>query len=237
MKIFLTFFFCFLATYHAFPQKQVDIQEVDDNVKSYLSTVKNYASIYNGKEEPRYKVKILNHPYLDTEEFRKGVLYFDGRVYSNMMMRLNQDLEELAILSPDKSYSILVPRDRVEHATIDSLFITYHKPVSADGKVLPEGYYVRMYRGECEVWKRKASFLNSKINDLVLEYFFENNTKIYIRKDGIYYPVSTKRSVLKLFASEKKELKRKIKQSGLNYKESPERAIVAITGFYDNLNK
>ena len=55
--------------------------------------------------------------------------------------------------------------------------------------------------------------------------------------DGVYYPVSSKRSVLKLFASKKKELKRMIKQSGLNYRENPERAIVVITGYYDELNK
>ncbi|MDR2914811.1 MAG: hypothetical protein LBV74_08285 [Tannerella sp.] len=237
MKIFLTSICCFLIICHAFAQKQDDILVIDNNISSYLETTKNYASIYSGKEEPRYKVKIINHPYLDIEEFRRGTLSFDGRVYPDVMIRLNQDLEELAILSPDKSFSILAPRDRVEYATIDSLFIIYHKPVSADGRALPEGYYVRMYNGECQVWKRKTSFLNSRINDMVLEYFFENNTKIYIRKNGIYYPVSTKRSVLKLFASEKKELKKIIRKSGLIYKENPERAIVTITGFYDNLNK
>lgn len=230
MKIFLTSLCCFLITCCVCAQEE-------GNIRSYLNAANNYALIYTGKEEPRYKVKILNHPYLDTEEFREGALQLDGKLYLDVMMRLNQDLEELVVLSPNRSFSVLVPKEQLDYAVIDSLFIIYHKPVSADGKILPEGYYIRMYDGKCQVWKRKTSFLNTRINDMSLEYFFENSTKMYVYKEGIYHPVSNKRSVFKLFVSKKKELKKIVKQSGLNYRENPEKALVVIAKYYDELSK
>jgi len=209
----------------------------DENVRFYMETVNNHASIYSGKEEPRYKVKIQNHPYLDTEEFRKGTLQMNGTFYPDVLMRMNQDIEELSVLSPNRNYSVLIPREQLDHAQIDSLFIIYHKPVSADGRILPEGYYIRLYAGDTPVWKRKTSFLNSRINNMSLEYFFENTTRIYVYRDGIYHPVNSKKSMFKLFATQKKELKKMMKQSGLKYRDNPEKVVVAITKYYDELNK
>lgn len=232
MRIFLISMSCFLTAFCLYGQELAD-----KNVRIYIKTVHNHASIYSGKEEPRYKVKIQNHPYLDTETFRKGTLRLNGTIYPDVLMRLNQDLEELAVMSPNSHYSILIPREQLDYAQIDSLFIVYRQPVSANGRVLPKGYYIRIYDGETQVWKRKISFLNSRIHDLSLEYFFENTTRMYVYKDGIYHPVNSKKSLLKLFASQKKELKKRMKQSGLSYRENPEHTVVGVTRYYDELNK
>ena len=218
-------------------QKQEDMTTVDERSRLYLDVAKNHASIFSGKEEPKYIAKTVNHPYLDTDEFRMGTLCVDGCVYPNILMRLNQDIEELAVLSPNRIFSVQIPREQLDYAIIDSMYIVYKRPVSADGRVLPEGYYVRVYDGERQVWKRKVSFLNTRIVDRTVEYLFESSTKIYLYIDEVYYPVSNKRSVLKLFASKKKELEKMLKQSGINYGKNPEKAIVAIASYYDELNK
>jgi len=87
------------------------------------------------------------------------------------------------------------------------------------------------------VWKRKVSFLTSKVADQMVEYLFESNTKRYILIDGVYYPVSNKKSVLKLFAPKKRELKKMLKEGGIKFRENPEKAIVAMTSYYERLTK
>ena len=218
-------------------QGQLAVTGFDENQQAYFNSVSNHAIIYTGKIEPRYLFKILNHPYLDTDAFRKGTLSYDGVVYPDVMIRLNQNQEELIVLSPDKRFATIVPRDRVGYASIDSLYICYGKPESANGQVLPEGYYVRLHNQDCQVWKRELFLLNSNIKDMTLEYFFEKKSKYYIYKDHIYYPVNNKRSVLKLFMSKKKELRKFIRQQGLNFRNDPDRSIVAVTDYYESLNK
>ena len=237
MKIIIAFAFFCLSICNIYSQKQADTIVVEINGKTYLDSVKNHASIFSGRQEQRYIYKTTNHPYLDTVQFRVGTLSVDGCVYHDVALRLNQNVEELVILSPNRIFSVLVPREYLDYAIIDSLYIVYHKPVSADGKDLPEGYYVRVYNGETQVWKRKVSFLTSKVVSQMVEYMFESNTKRYILIDGSYYPVTNKNSVLKLFASKKKELKRMLKYTGLKYRDDPEKAIIALSRYYDELNK
>ena len=208
-----------------------------DNINSYLKTANTHSVIYSGKVEPRYKVTSVNHPYLETDEFRTGVLSFDGRIYTDVSIRLNQHTEELAILSPGKNFSVLVQRDNIDYAIINSLLIVYSKPESADGLFMPEGYYVRLYNGDCQVWKRDTYVLFKRTNHTIWEYFFKKSSKIYVYKDGIYYPVKNNRSLLKVFKDKKKELKNMIKEQRLDYERSSEKNIVTIAGFYDNLSK
>lgn len=236
MKLILSFICCLCLVGPVYAQDSAS-ETKNAVVASYLEAAKGYTSIYSGWEEPRYRVKTTNHPYLDTDAFRSGTLYMNGCVYPDVMMRLNNEKEALVVLSPNEKAVIVIPKERFEAATIDSLFITYQKPYSADGRILPEGYYVRIYDGTNKVWKREVAFLVSEIQQLKLIYSFQRQTKIYIWMDGVYHPVSTKRAVLKLFASHKKELKKMLKQTGVNYKDNPEKAVVAITSHYDELNK
>ena len=234
MRILLTISVFVLTIFYAHSQKQAIL---DVNSGLYLKATAGNATIYSGREEPKYKFKTKNHPYLHTEEFREGTLSVNGTVYPGVFLRLNHDIEELAVLSPDGIFSVLIPREQIDYAIIDSLYIVYRKPKSTDGIVLPEGYYVRMYNGNSQVWKRNVSFINNKITDLVIDYFFDSVTKKYICIDGVYFLVNKKRSVLKLYASKKKEIKKMFKQTGMKYNEDREKAIVIMSRYYDELNK
>ena len=236
MRNFVIFIFLLLVSYNVFAQEHKTDSIIKDNINSYFNVVKSNAVIFTGKEEPVYGYKTSNHPYLNSMEFRKGELYYKGRVYPDVMLRLNHDIEEITVMNIDRSLSIIIPKNRLDYAIIDSLLILYQKPESADGLVLPEGYYVRIYNGNYQVWKRETCYLNTRIIDYVIEHFFEKNLRIYIYKDGIYNPVRSKRSVLKLFASKKKDLKKFIKQAGLNFNSSPDKAIYEVTKYYEEIN-
>jgi len=204
-------------------------------VNTYLSAAGNYAIIYTGKEEPKYHTFIINHPYLDTNEYRDGSLSFDGIIYPNTRLRLNVNEEELIIHSPDGRFNLIVPRERLDYAIMDSLYLFYYKPDAQ--KLLPEGYYVRLHEGKYPVLKRQTAFYNSTTKDMVVEASFNKRTRYYIYKDNHYNSVGSKGSVLKLFKTHKKELKRYIKQHQLNFKQFPDEAIVAVTKYYEFLSQ
>ena len=237
MKILFAYIYLILAVFCLNAQRQTDVPEIDKSAKLYLEAATNYATIYSGKQEPKYLAKTINHPYLDTQEFRTGTLSIDGCVYTDIPMRLNHYIDELTVISPNKYFSVIVPRENFDYAIIDSLYIVDNKLEDIDGSILQEGYFVRIYNGESEVWKRRKSVLNTRIRDNEFESYFEQHTNIYVYKDGAYFPVSNKRSVFKLFDSKKKELKRKFRQSGLTYNKDPEKSVVVIAGFYDETDK
>ena len=61
-----------------------------------------------------------------------------------------------------------------------------------------------------------------------LDESFDQSVKYYIRKEGVYYTVRSKGSVLKVLKSKKKEL---------DFKHAPEEAIVAVVRQYEQLNE
>ena len=231
------YIFSFLISINICAQEQNYEAIINDNINSYLNAINNNALLYSSKIEPSYGFIIQNHPYLHKKEFMKGTISLEGRVYHNVMLRLNQEIEEIMTKPPTTNFSLLIPRDKFEYALIDSLYILYHIPESANGKLLPKGFYIRIYNGEYQVWKREIFYLTNKIDALISNYNYEKQLRIYIYKDGNYNPVKNKRSVLKLFSSKKKVLNKFIKQSGLKFSENPDKAIVAITKYYDELKK
>lgn len=220
-------------------QEIIHSNEVENTsrISSYLNTVGNHAIIYTGREEVKYPTYVLNHPYLDTNEFRNGTLSFDGIIYPDVKMRLNLHTDELTVFSYSNLFSIVLPSDRIDFATIDSLYIYYANPQK---ETLPfsKGYHVRIFKSKYEVWKRETMFMESKIKDMTLEYSFTKKRKFYIYKDGVYHTVSSKNSVLKLFdPAKKRDLKKYIKQHKLNFKRSPDEAIVSVVNYYEYLSR
>lgn len=241
MKRYIVYLIFTMSAFHFQAQDKMHLKEGfsgNNHINSYLQTVGNHAIIYSGQEEVKYPNYILNHPYLDTDKFREGTLSFDGILYPNVRMRLNLHKEELVVFSSDNRFSVVVPRNRVDFATIDSLFIFYNFP-SKDEPQLPEGYHVRLYKGDkYEVWKRETMFLESKIKDMLVESFFTKRRKHYLYTDGKYYPAGSKRALLGLLDSaKKKEIKKYIKQQKLNFKKSPDEAIVSVINYYETLSR
>lgn len=239
MKQYTIYLILSLFTYSIQAQDKIssDKTEIDSRITSYLNTAGNQAIIYTGREEVKYPTYVLNHPYLDTNEFRIGTLSFDGIIYPNVKMRLNLHTDELAVFSYNNLFSVVLPSERVDFATIDSLYIYYADP-QKETLPFPKGYHVRIFKGKYEVWKRETMFMESKIKDMILEYSFTKKRKFYIYKDGVYHTVGSKNSVLKLFdPGKKRDLKKHIKQHKLNFKKSPDEAIVSVVNYYEYLSR
>ena len=239
MKNIFIFVSFFLTTFCLCAQEQPHSTEINEKAKLYIKNANNLASIYSGREEPKYPERITNHPYLESPNFRKGTLSVDGCVYHEMPMRLNQYVEELAVSTPDERLSILVPREYLDYAIIDSMYISFQKPQSADGKALPEGYYVRIHNGKSQVWKRSVSSIENSIRQVerTLDYRFVHKVKMYIYTDGAYHLVKNKRSLLKVFEPKKKELQKMIRKLELSFIKSPEEMVITVAKYYDEINK
>ena len=82
----------------------------DGKEGGYVDKVGNQAYIYTGELEPPYLNRLEGHPYLDTRNYRKGALAFDGGVYPGIGMRLNVYIERLIVLSPDRRIDEVIDR-------------------------------------------------------------------------------------------------------------------------------
>ena len=200
----------------------------------YISSAAVQSVIYHGKEQLKYPTSIRNHPYLKSEEYVSGDLSFEGILYKGVKMRLDLYKNELLLFSPDNRYNIVLPSDRVDYAEFHGYHIFYRHPDERSGN-LPEGYYLSLYEGKSTELGKWSCTLSKTIKDMQLDDSFDQSVKYYIRKEGVYYTVRSKGSVLKVFKSKKKELARYIKQRKLDFRHAPEEAIVAVVRQYERI--
>ena len=95
----------------------------DGKEGGYVDKVGNQAYIYTGELEPPYLNRLEGHPYLDTRNYRKGALAFDGGVYPGIGMRLNVYIERLIVLSPDRRLHVIVPPERIPRCGVVEVFV------------------------------------------------------------------------------------------------------------------
>jgi hypothetical protein len=211
----------------------------ENEAAGYLRQAGAGAVIYSGREEADYS-RIREHPYMDTEQYHEGTLRFDGRAYPALRMRLNVYADALTLLLPDYRADVAVDPERVDSAVFSSFAVFYHVPAEDDAKTqrsLPDkGYYVRLHNGKYPVWKRQIKVIERRADGMNIEQVFVPRTRYYIYKDGRYQSAGSKRSLLKLFAPEKKELNRYISREHLNFREAPDEAIVRTVMHYESLN-
>lgn len=214
----------------------VNMVKAQNAAADYASFAAGQAVIFHGKEQLKYSPSIKNHPYLKSDKYVPGNLSFEGILYEDVKMRLDLYKNELLLLSPDERYNIVLPSDRVDFAHFHGYHIFYHDPEGKENS-LPEGYYLRLYDGRCTVLEKPSCAFSKQIKGLEVEESFDQSVKYYIQKEGAYYPVGSKGSVLKVFKERKKELARYIKQEKLDFRHAREEAIVAVAREYERLNE
>lgn len=189
---------------------------VDGKVERYIEKAGNQALLYTGELEPQYLNRLEGHPYLDTKEYRTGTLAFDGIIYPGVDMRLNVHIGCLVVLSPDRRLNLIVPSDRIGFARFPGYDCFYMAPQGEKG-ALPEGFYVRLHDGDVSLWKRTEKGLEERREELTLTNFFVERNAYYICKEGLFYPVNSKRELLKLFKGQDDLLNRYIKEQRLSF--------------------
>ncbi|WP_455622725.1 hypothetical protein [Parabacteroides sp.] len=239
MRTGKTFFYmlCLLCGWQAAAQELAMPEGLSADGKEgrYVDKAGNQALIYTGELEPSYLNRLEGHPYLDTREYRKGTLAFDEVVYPGVEMRLNVYMERLIVLSPDRRLHVIVPPERIRFVRLPDYDLYYMEPKGEKG-YFPEGFYVRLYAGKYALWKRSTKGLERRMEELTLTDRFVEKTSYYIEKDGVYYPVSGKRSLLHLFKENKDELKRYMKERNLSFGDERERSLIRVVEYCETLN-
>lgn len=220
----------------------------DSLVSNYFKRSGNQSVIYSGKISSGI---LLNRaiPYLKprTEEkeakdalyfikgektsYKEGQLFFDGIQYPNITMRLDLMNDELIVLAPDKTGSIILNPSRVIYADLFGYKVFYLTPTKIN-KLPSEGYYIQFYEGKHPLYKRYTypSFTPTIQN-------LKQTIAYYIYKDGTYHKISNKNSLLKALKTDKKELEQFIKENKLNFNKDKDESFALVVQYYEKLNE
>ncbi len=201
----------------------------------YVEQSGGYSPLYNGEIPPLYSMLYEGTYYLESDAYYPGTVYYNGKLYVDMLLNLNVHRDELYVMIPEYNSSSVLLKAHVESFTMgDMHFINIVKekwPKAPD-----QGYFRVLYSGNyISLLKRTIKRMNSSTaaNDRKVAYAFEESTSYYIVKNGVFYPVKRKSSVLQVLPGIRKELNRHIREEKLKFgKDEREASLISCAMLY-----
>lgn len=234
-KILLVLFLCG-TVFSAFPQSGEDstflANAIANTVTRYRKAIGVQARLYNGSLYKPPPHTIEQHPFFNSEDWITGSLFYDGEYFRDVPLMLDLYSQQLITEHMSSGQAIQLVMEKLQHFEIGDHH--FEKIESAPG--LPDkGLYEILYSGETKVIARRKKLLLEKVESGGIDRTYEQRNRLYMLKDGLYFPVKTKGDVLKLLSGQKQNLKKFIRTLPQPFSAYREQNLKKLAEYYDNL--
>jgi hypothetical protein len=239
MKLFLSVCTVFVSL-SAFCQKNVTDSiaklQAKNAIEVYDQYNKNDQPVYNGEEYLYYTFRMDGDPFFISPDFSYGWVSYNGRKYDSLALIYDLARTDLVVLSPDQ-----VTRIVMHNEFIDSFFLRGHTfiKLKEDHKqnLYNSGFFDVLYNGQnVQFLELRSKLRNPRIVSNVLITSFPEKNHFYIHKNGLYYLVSGKKDVFRVFGDKVRDLKKRMRQDHVKLKRNNfEFAAPKVAAIYDQL--
>lgn len=221
-------FICANTSAQTLQHDTIVVADAANNTKDvYSQIMKEQLHLFNGGDYIDYRPLKDEHPYYISEDWMIGSIQYDCEYYDKAELLYNIYTDQV-IAEHYSSAMIQLVRDKIQ-----SFFIDGHTFVMLQETTIPKGFYDRLCNGKTKVYAKRIKELEESISSNELQREFRLKSKYYICKDGYYYPVKSKKSVLSVLGDKKHELNQFIHQNHLRFRQNRENAIIKLTEFYN----
>jgi len=197
----------------------------------YKKFIHGQSRLNNGSAYRDYFSKNDEHPYFGVDDWAYGYIIYDDELYTDVAMFYDLSRDKVIAEHSLSGTKLELVSEKIKQFSLaDHVFIRLGKNESS---IIPEGFFELLYDGTTKVYARREKILNEKIESNEIITKFDDLNRIYIQKDGTYFFVNKKKSVLDVFIDKKQELKTFLTKNKINYNGDREKAIVRMAEFYD----
>ncbi len=198
----------------------------------FYNTVNDNAGLYNGTEYVMYDQHIKGTPYFMDGGQQGADIFFNGTLYTNVPLIYEITTDNVVARLFGQGLFIDLVNEKIKYFTLyGHTFV--HLFQDSTNKIISDGFYDRLYNGQTSVFVKRGKSIYEDPH--TFEKSFVENDHYYIYKNGTFYQVSGKGSVLNVFKDKKKDLSKYLRQNDIDFKKDPENAMVQLAEYYDKL--
>ncbi len=200
---------------------------------NYIKQVKERSSIYSGPTALQYNFLHEGTYYAYDTEFRYGDIYYNKKLYRDVLLNLNSHRDDLIIKYEGSALGVVLNRDFVEWFTMDKRqFINLEE---GEYELLDSGYYEVLHDGKARVLKRIEKKYQDNAN-IGLTRQFDNVSKRYFVRDGKVYEISKVKALIKFYPERKQAIKKFIYAQSVEfrYKAHLDESLAMVMQFIEN---
>jgi hypothetical protein len=206
---------------------------INTDTKSGIQDNKDYQVLYNGRIWRNLYSRVKGDQFLFTDAFLPGSVIMSNRLFKDLSLRYDIYNDEL-LLRTDKDIILQLNKEMVSGFSLEYNKRTYNfEKIEGETALIKGGYYNILYRGRSELlvsYKKEIMLLAvDRKYDLFNQYH-----RIYLRKDGLIYPIRRKSDLVKIYGVNKKDVKSFIKSRRITVTVKDPDSISLLAEFCDN---
>jgi hypothetical protein len=205
-----------------------------NTIKVYEKYIEGQELIYSGSLYKELLRTNESHPYFLTAEWTFESVRFEGEKFDNVPL-LYDIIADLLITESVTGNTQALPRDRVDNFSIQGHFFERVENKDFQNSLPRSGFFEVLYNGKTKVLCLRQKQLQEKADNNKIEMDFYEKWKYFVLRDGRYFQVKSKSSIIKLLADRKAELRSFVKRNNHLLTKNPDVALPAITREYDSL--
>lgn len=218
------------APHDNFPDNSAAAQAVN----LYNGILADQAETLNGHQYNLWPPAIKGSPYFtDTASFRPAKICYNNTWYKDVPVLYDVFLD--AMVSSSRNILYTFRNDKLSDVYLLGHHFIYLN--ASAGTHLAPGYYDELYGGKSQVLVKHSCEVIKRTGLQSVETIYEQKNQIYIKKGDVYFPVSSKGSVLEVFSDKAKPMKQYIAQNKIAYRKDKEGSVLKLATYYDELNK
>jgi hypothetical protein len=207
----------------------------DNAKKLHQAALGSQARLYNGSKYREPELAPDFHPFFSSEDWITGSIYYDGEYFENVP--LMYDLLNDAVITEHlpSGQAIQLIREKISLFSIGGH--RFEKISDESRQSLPgtPDFLDVLYDGESKIVALRQKFRRDNIEGGKVHVTYEEKNRHFILRNGVFFPVKSKASLLKILSDRKQELKKHARQKGIFFSRDREGALQSLAKYYDTL--
>jgi len=202
----------------------------------FQDTTLEKQQIYNGRIWRDLYARVDGDQYFLSGEFLFGDVSFNGREFNDLRFRYDIYNDEIILLVNLRTI-IVLNKEMVSEFTLRYRNRSYRfLNMGSDSTSLLWGYANLLYDGPTTLFVKYSKKIELMAVDNKYDRFYQQH-RIYVRKDGMIFPVSGRIDLYKLLADKKAEIRDFVKKNNQKILRNNPESFVRILQYYDDLNR
>lgn len=205
----------------------------------YFQALGEQSGVYRGTEYTGYPFRLRGgHQFFESEAISFGSVFYDGILYENIPLRYDIIKDQLVVRYVDQVSGISLHKEKIDFFSVHNHYFIHFKEDNLNSASIPAGFYDRVYNGSVELFvsRSKGTLKEVSVEGNFITVLKQKNN-FFLKKGGVYYPVESSGSVLKVLGSKQKEIQDFLKKSNIKFRKDPENSIVLMVKYYDLLTE
>ncbi|MEZ0607550.1 hypothetical protein ACAW74_03490 [Fibrella sp. WM1] len=211
-------------------------QAQDQAIRTYEQRLQGQAHAQEGHLYVGHDPRIKIHPYFQTDSLQRGTVQLNGVRYRDLQLLYDVVRDQVVIQPTGSGYRLQVPMEKMASFSLGNSQFTWINGDSLAG--VRTGFYEVIYNGRVKALAKRVKTIEEDLYDGSYKGKYLIKDKFIVQKQNAFFEIKTKRSFLKLFPDQARELRRFIRKNALRFSaDRREQAIAQATQRYDELTR